>query len=90
MNLADEMSQLTKEYEDKFFDPELFKYIISLIRKAAQRGEHSLLFYVSGTSEMYSSLVRHLRSEGFIAIYMYGPAYDDGTPSKNYIDISWR
>jgi hypothetical protein len=88
--LADEMSQLARDYENEFFDPDTFRSIISLIRNAAGQGKYNLRLSVWGSSEMYRSLIRHLQTEGFLATFMYGPASDDGTINPNYIYIHWR
>ena len=88
--LAEEMGQLARTYENEFFDPDTFRFIISLIRDTAKQGKYNLRLSVRGSSEMYRSLIRHLQAEGFMATFMYGPASDDGTINPNYIYIHWR
>lgn len=89
MDLADEMKQLTKEYEDKFFDPELYKYIIKLIKIAAERGEYCLTLNVKDASSRYESLMRHLRNEGFRVVFSYGGLYSNGESAPNSLCIDW-
>lgn len=90
MKLADEMSQLKKQYYQQFFDGDLYNTIISLIRQKASKGGHYIEISVNGPAEMYYALIDQLCEDGFIAHFSYGAYYSDGSKAKDKICISWR